>query len=99
MTKTPLRELLDWESNLSQMFDSDHRIAMALLEKIRTERKEMLEKEDQLFNQVEMNRMPEEEEEIYNLIRNAFHSQSGYFLNKKESYEVMLKIIELLKRR
>ena len=42
---TPLQELLDWEANLSQMFDSDQRIAMAVLEKIRTNRKEMLEKE------------------------------------------------------
>jgi hypothetical protein len=43
---TPLQELLDWEANLSQMFDSDHRIAMAVLEKIRTNRKEMLEEEE-----------------------------------------------------
>ena len=46
---TPLQELLDWEANLSQMFDSDQRIAMAVLEKIRTNRKEMLEKEKEMM--------------------------------------------------
>ena len=46
---TPLQELLDWEANLSQMFDSDQRIAMAVLEKIRTNRKEMLEEEKEVM--------------------------------------------------
>jgi hypothetical protein len=46
MTKTPLQELLDWEANLSQMFDSDQRIAMAVLERIRTNRKEMIDEEE-----------------------------------------------------
>jgi hypothetical protein len=43
--KTPLHELLDFESELTRMFDSDERVAMAILERIRTTRKEMLEKE------------------------------------------------------
>jgi len=45
MKLTPIQIILDWESSLSQMFDSDQRIAMAILEKIRTQRNEMLEKE------------------------------------------------------
>ena len=44
-------------------------------------------------------RMNEQEYEIYDLIRNAFHSQSGFFLNKQESYDIMLKIKEILKTR
>lgn len=43
--KTPLHELLDLESELTRMFDSDERVAMAILDKIRTTRREMLEKE------------------------------------------------------
>jgi len=43
--KTPLQELLDLESELTRMFDSDERVAMAILDRIRTSRKEMLEKE------------------------------------------------------
>lgn len=43
--KTPLHELLDLESELTRMFDSDERVAMAILERIRTTRKEMLQKE------------------------------------------------------
>ena len=46
-----------------------------------------------------MKRMNEYEYEIYNLIRNAFHSQSGFFLSKSESYEVMLKVKEVFKER
>jgi len=37
--------------------------------------------------------------EIYNLIRRVFHSQSGYFLSKAESYEVMMKVKEVLNKR
>lgn len=43
--KTPIQELLDLESELTRMFDSDERVAMAILERIRTTRKEMLQKE------------------------------------------------------
>jgi len=43
--KTPTQELLKLESDLTHMFDSDQRVAMALLEHIRNNKKEMLEKE------------------------------------------------------
>jgi hypothetical protein len=43
--KTPMQELLDFELELTRMFDSDERVAMAILDKIRTTRNEMLEKE------------------------------------------------------
>ena len=46
-----------------------------------------------------MKRMNEYEYEIYNLIRNAFHSQSGFFLSKTESYDVMLKVKEIFEAR
>ena len=44
-------------------------------------------------------RMNEQEYEIYDLIRNAFHSQSGYFLSKQESYNIMLMVKQLLEAR
>ena len=40
-----MQELLKLESDLTHMFDSDQRVAMALLDHIRNNRKEMLEKE------------------------------------------------------
>ena len=43
--KTPLQELFEYESDLTNMFDSDVRVARALLEYIRTNKKDMLEKE------------------------------------------------------
>jgi len=46
-----------------------------------------------------MKRMNEQEYEIYDLIRNAFHSQSGYFLSKQESYNIMLKVKEVFEAR
>ena len=39
------------------------------------------------------------QDEIYNFIRKAFHSQSGLYLNPKESYEITLKIEEVLNNR
>lgn len=42
---TPIQELVKLESDLTHMFDSDQRVAMALLEHLRINRKEMLEKE------------------------------------------------------
>jgi len=48
--KTPLQELIQYESDLTNMFDSDVRIAGALLEYIRTNKKDMLEKEKTIFN-------------------------------------------------
>ena len=43
--KTPLQELFEYESDLTNMFDSDVRVAGALLEYIRTNKKDMLKKE------------------------------------------------------
>ncbi len=40
-----MQELLKLESDLTHMFDSDQRVAIALLEHIRNNKKEMLEKE------------------------------------------------------
>ena len=47
--KTSIQELLKLESDLTHMFDSDQRVAMALLEHIRTNRKEMLEEEKEVM--------------------------------------------------
>ena len=47
--KTPMQELLDFESELTRMFDSDERVAMAILDRIRTSRKQMLEKEKEVM--------------------------------------------------
>jgi len=43
--KTPMQEILNLEADLTQMFDSDERVAMALLEYIRANKKQLLEKE------------------------------------------------------
>ena len=47
--KTPMQELLKLESDLTHMFDSDERVAMAILEHIRNNKKEMLEKEKEVM--------------------------------------------------
>ena len=47
--KTPLQELLQYESDLTNMFDSDARVAGAILEYIRTNKKDLLEKEKELL--------------------------------------------------
>ena len=47
--KTPIQELLKLESDLTQMFDSDHRVAMAILEKIRSSHKDLLDKEKEVI--------------------------------------------------
>jgi hypothetical protein len=52
MRQTPLQEFLKLESDLTHMFDSDQRVAMALLEKIRTDRKALLEKEKEVIMRV-----------------------------------------------
>jgi len=46
-----------------------------------------------------MRKMNEHDYEIYDLIRNTFHSQSGYFLSKQESYNIMLKVKEVFEAR
>ena len=43
--KTSLQELFEYESDLTNMFDSDVRVAGAILEYIRTNKKDMLKKE------------------------------------------------------
>ena len=43
--KTAMQELLQVESDLTRMFDSDLMVAMSLLEYIRANKTEMLEKE------------------------------------------------------
>ncbi len=48
--KTPLQELLQYESDLTNMFDSDVRVAGAMLEYIRTNKRDMLKKEQTIFN-------------------------------------------------
>ena len=48
--KTPLQELIQYESDLTHMFDSDVKVAGAILEYIRTNKKDMLEKEQAIFN-------------------------------------------------
>ena len=40
-----LKDIIELETKLTHMFDSDQRVAMALLEHIRNNKKEMLEKE------------------------------------------------------
>ena len=47
--KTPLQELIQYESDLTHMFDSDVRVAGALLEYIRSNKKDMLEKEKEMM--------------------------------------------------
>ena len=44
-----MQELLKLESDLTHMFDSDLRVAMALLEHIRTNGNKMLEKEKEVM--------------------------------------------------
>jgi len=40
-----LKDIIELEAKLTQMFDSDQRVAMALLEHIRNNKKETLEKD------------------------------------------------------
>ncbi len=49
--KTQLQQLLKLESDLTNMFDSDYKVAMSLLEHIRTNRNTMLEKEKEMICQ------------------------------------------------
>ena len=44
-----MQELLKLESDLTRMFDSDERVAMAILEHIRNNKKAMLEKEKEVM--------------------------------------------------
>lgn len=42
---TPLQEILKLESDLTYMFDSDQRVAMAILEHIRNNSKDLLDRD------------------------------------------------------
>ena len=44
-----MQKLLNLESDLTLRFDSDHRVAMALLDHLRTNRKKLLEDERDLI--------------------------------------------------
>ena len=48
-----MQELLKLESDLTHMFDSDERVAMAILDHIRVNRKKMLEKEREVIENIE----------------------------------------------
>jgi len=48
--KTPLQEILQFEYYSRQMFDSDERVAMALLDYIRVNKEDLLEYEQRIFN-------------------------------------------------
>jgi len=43
--KTPLQQLLDYTTDLLHTFDSEERVAMAVLDYLKTNKKAMLEKE------------------------------------------------------
>ena len=47
--KTPLQELFEYESDLTNMFDSDVRVGLAILDFIRNSKDEMLLKEKELL--------------------------------------------------
>ena len=50
-----LKDIIELEAKLTQMFDSDQRVAMALLEHIRNNKKAMLEKDkDVIINAYEV---------------------------------------------
>ena len=50
-----MQEILKLELDLTRMFDSDKRVAMALLEHIRTNKEEMLEKEKKVMRLADKN--------------------------------------------
>ena len=46
---TPLQELIKLELDLTRMFDSDHRVAMAILDYIRNNKKSLIQKEKEVI--------------------------------------------------
>lgn len=50
--KTPIQEILRLESDLTNMFDSDYRVGQALLEYIRANRIELLQKEEAYHSRI-----------------------------------------------
>ena len=81
-----LKDIIELETNLTHMFDSDQRVAMALLEYVRENKYKKIELEDGGY-------------EIYEMIRNTFHSKSSYFLTKSESYNVMKVVKDIVETR
>lgn len=47
--RTPLQELLQYESDLTNMFDSDARVGLTLLEYIRTHKNELINQDKELL--------------------------------------------------
>jgi len=47
--KTPIQELLDYTTDLLHTFDSEERVAMAVLDYLKTNKKSMLEKEKEVM--------------------------------------------------
>ena len=43
--KTAIQQIIELESDLTRMFDSDYRVGMAILDYIRENKKELLEKD------------------------------------------------------
>ncbi len=50
--KTPLQQLLDYTTDLLHTFDSEERVAMAVLDYLKSNKKAMLEKEKEVMSQV-----------------------------------------------
>jgi len=47
--KTPMQELLEYTTDLLYTFDSEERVAMAVLDYLKTNKKSMLEKEKEVM--------------------------------------------------
>ena len=47
--KTPLQQLLDYTTDLLHTFDSEERVALAVLDYLKTNKKSMLEKEKEVI--------------------------------------------------
>ena len=78
--KTPLQELIQYESDLTHMFDSDVRVAGAILEYIRTNKKDMLEKEKEFLKDVfEDGREEEYQYHVNNIKQDTFEN---YYNNR-----------------
>ena len=47
--KTPMQELIDYTTDLLHTFDSEERVALAVLDYLKTNKKSMLEKEKEVM--------------------------------------------------
>ncbi len=82
--KTPLQELFEIESDLTNMFDSDEVVAGAILEYIRSNKKDMLEKEKQLLKDVYDDGREEEYEFFVNALkRDSFEDYYNNIFEEK----------------